>query len=159
MLKGEFLAAFEVFDRFLQRVDERTDLAVELIDEDHDFTIDEEMITDPDLLSFAKNDAEARDNWRKRIKYSLLVLRGDANDEESHAKPDDDKNKTVKKKDDPQDRLRKRYSSFARRMHQIDAEDIVERYITAITTSFDPHTSYLSKGTLECQNNHHSCPS
>ena len=35
--------------------------------------------------------------------------------------------KTAKKKDDPKDRLRKRYSSFARRMHQIDAEDIVER--------------------------------
>ncbi len=149
MLKGEFLAAFEVFDRFLQRVDERTDLAVELIDENHDFTIDEEMITDPDLLSFAKNDAEARDNWRKRIKYSLLVLRGDASDEKEEAKTDDGEKKTVKKKDDPKDRLRKRYSSFARRMHQIDAEDIVERYITAITTSFDPHTTYLSKGTFE----------
>ena len=145
MLKGEFLAAFEVFDRFLQRVDERTDLAAELIDEDHDFTIDEEMITDPDLLSFAKNEAEARDNWRKRIKYSLLVLRGDANDE----KADGDADKTAKPKDDPKERLRKRYSSFARRMHQIDAEDIVERYITAITTTFDPHTTYLSQGTFE----------
>ena len=149
MLKGEFLAAFEVFDRFLQRVDERTDLAAELIGEDHDFTLDEEMITDPDLLSFAKDNAEARDNWRKRIKYSLLVLRGDVKDEKTEAKTDEGENKTVKKKEDPKDRLRKRYSSFARRMHQIDAEDIVERYITAITTSFDPHTSYLSKGTFE----------
>lgn len=149
MLKGEFLAAFEVFDRFIQRVDERTDLAAELIGEDHDFTLDEEMITDPDLLSFAKDNAEARDNWRKRIKYSLLVLRGDVKDEKTEAKTDEGENKTVKKKEDPKDRLRKRYSSFARRMHQIDAEDIVERYITAITTSFDPHTSYLSKGTFE----------
>ena len=149
MLKGEFLAAFEVFDRFLQRVDERTDLAAELIGEDHDFTLDEEMITDPDLLSFAKDNAEARDNWRKRIKYSLLVLRGDVKDEKAEAKTDEGDSKTVKKKEDPKDRLRKRYSSFARRMHQIDAEDIVERYITAITTSFDPHTSYLSKGTFE----------
>ena len=149
MLKGEYLAAFEVFDRFLQRVDERTDLAAELIGEDHDFTLDEEMITDPDLLSFAKDNAEARDNWRKRIKYSLLVLRGDVKDEKAEAKTDEGDNKTVKKKEDPKDRLRKRYSSFARRMHQIDAEDIVERYITAITTSFDPHTSYLSKGTFE----------
>ena len=149
MLKGEYLAAFEVFDRFLQRVDERTDLAAELIGEDHDFTLDEEMITDPDLLSFAKNNAEARDNWRKRIKYSLLVLRGDVKDEKAEAKSDEGDNKIVKKKEDPKDRLRKRYSSFARRMHQIDAEDIVERYITAITTSFDPHTSYLSKGTFE----------
>ena len=34
-------------------------------------------------------------------------------------------------------------------MHQTDTEDVVEMYITAITSSFDPHTSYMSKGTFE----------
>lgn len=153
MIAGEFSAAFEVFGRFLYRVNERTDLAIEMIDADHDYSIDEEMVSDPDAMTFAKDDAEARENWRKRIKYSLLVLRGD--DKEENAKKDpkageaDDEKKIVKKKDDPKDRLRKRYRSFARRMHQIDAEDVVERYITAVTTSFDPHTAYLSKGTFE----------
>lgn len=153
MLAGDFTAAFEVFGRFLYRVDERTDLAVELIDAEHDYSIDEEMISDPDAMTFAKNEEEAYEIWRKRIKYSLLVLRGDDKDEKAKAEnkegDDGEAKKTVKKKDDPKERLRKRYRSFARRMHQIDAEDIVERYITAITTSFDPHTSYLSKGTFE----------
>ena len=157
MIAGEFQAAFEVFGRFLYRVDERTDLAIELVDADHDYSIDEEMVTDPDSLKFAKDEAEAHEIWRKRIKYSLLVLRGDdkeATDKKAAGNEDsddeaDDNSKIVKKKDDPKERLRKRYKSFARRMHQIDAEDVVERYITAITTSFDPHTAYLSKGTFE----------
>jgi len=157
MLAGKFDVAFEIFGRFLYRVDERTEIALEMIDIDHDYSVDEEMITDPDLLTYAKSEEEARESWRKRIKYSLLVLRGDdkeeaakkekAKDEASEAS-DTDK-KIVKKKDDPKERLRKRYQGFSRRMHQIDAEDIVERYITAITTSFDPHTTYLSKGTYE----------
>lgn len=155
MIAGDFSAAFEVFSRFLYRVDERTDMAIEFIDADHDYTLDEEMLTDPESMTFAKDEAEARESWRKRIKYSLLVLRGDDTEEESKSdqatdEPDDDaKPKVAKKVEDPKERLRKRYRSFARRMHQIDAEDIVERYITAVTTSFDPHTSYLSKGTFE----------
>ncbi|MFT5303652.1 MAG: carboxyl-terminal processing protease [Mariniblastus sp.] len=158
MLAGDFTAAFGVFGRFLYRVDERTDVALEMIEVDHDYTLDEEMVTDRELLSFAKTEGEARENWRKRIKYSLLVLRGQDKDEadkankqddESTEKSDDEPKKVAKKKDDPREQLRKRYKSFSRRMHQIDAEDVVERYITAITSSFDPHTSYLSKGTFE----------
>ncbi len=158
MIAGKFDVAFEIFGRFLYRVDERTDVALEMIDADHDYSIDEEMVTDPELLTFAKTEEEARESWRKRIKYSLLVLRGDDKEEadkkEDKSKTDDEatdktEKKIVKKKDDPKERLRKRYQGFSRRMHQIDAEDIVERYITAITTSFDPHTTYLSKGTFE----------
>ena len=156
MKEGDFSAAFAVFNRFLERVDERTELAQEMIELDHDFTIEEEMITDPDLLQFPKDEAEARESWRKRIKYSLLVLKGDESDDkkekpkdESAEKKDDGEKKVVKKKDDPKELLHKRYSFFSRRMHQIDSEDVVERYITAITSSFDPHTSYMSKGTFE----------
>jgi carboxyl-terminal processing protease len=147
MVSGDFSAAFAVFERFLKRVDQRTTLAQELIDIDHDFTIDEEMVTDRDLLGFPKNEQEVRDRWRKRIKYSLLVLNNDDDDDEKAES--DESAKKKKKADKPKDILRKRYSSFARRMHQTDTEDVVEMYITAITTSFDPHTSYMSKGTFE----------
>jgi len=34
-------------------------------------------------------------------------------------------------------------------MHQLDTEDVIERYISAITTSFDPHTSYMSRKTYD----------
>ena len=158
---GEFSAAFDIFERFLIRVDERTDIAMEMIDAEHDYSIQEEMITDRDLLKFATNEQEAREIWRKRIKYSLLVMRGDDSDEKEEkeaGKSDDsgdsseaaeDSEKKVAKPENPLDRLRKRYKSFARRMHQTDAEDVIERYVTAITTSYDPHTSYLSKSSFE----------
>lgn len=163
MKRGDFSTAFAVFNRFIKRVDQRTELALEMIDADHDFTLDEEMVTDPDLLQFPKNEEEVRDSWRKRIKYSLLVLKGDEDDKVSEKKTDDksgdeksddkkddaDKPAVKKKKVDPKETLRKRYTSFSRRMHQIDSEDVVERYITAITSSFDPHTAYMSKGSFE----------
>jgi carboxyl-terminal processing protease len=149
MKSGDFSAALSVFKRFLERVDQRTALAAELIDVEHDFTIDEDMVTDRDLLSYAGNDDEAREVWRKRIKYSLLVLNGDKDEKEKEAKEKADSDKKPAKKVDPKEQLRKRYSSFARRMHQTDTEDVVEMYITAVTTSFDPHTSYMSKGTFE----------
>lgn len=143
MLQMDYSAAFAIFKRFLERVDERVVLATELVDENHDYSVDEEMVTDPDLLDYPSNEAEARESWRKRIKYSLLVLKGDESE-----KAEDPEKKSAKK-EDPKDILRRRYTSFARRMHQMDNEDVVERYISAITNSYDPHTSYLSKGSFE----------
>ncbi len=156
MKEGDFTAALEVYNVFLERVNERTELAIELVDADHDFTVEEEMITEPDLLDFPKDEEEAKERWRKRIKYSLLVLRGDKQDEEKKSTSaetekdsGDEVAKKPKKQIDPKEQLRKRYASFARRMNQTDAEDVVEMYITAVTTSFDPHTSYMSKRTFE----------
>ena len=37
-----------------------------------DFTIDENLATDPKTTTYAKNDDEMRDKWRKRIKYDEL---------------------------------------------------------------------------------------
>lgn len=130
--QGDFSIAFAIFNRFLKRVDQRVDLAVELIDQDFDYTLDEEIVTDRDLIEYAKTEDEIRDRWRKRIKYNMLVL---SNEKDSDS--------------DPREKLRKRYLSYAKRMHQTDNDDIVEMFITSITTSFDPHTSYMSSDTFE----------
>ncbi len=139
MRKGDYTAAFKIFKRFLERVDQRVATALELLDREFDFSIEEEMITEPDILTYPDSDEEANEIWRKRIKYSLLVEKGAA----AEAKDDD------KPKQDPIEKLRKRYTSYAKRMHQTDNEDVVEMYVTAITSSFDPHTNYMSKGTFE----------
>jgi carboxyl-terminal processing protease len=132
MEKGEYEIAFEIYKRFLQRVDERSQLAVELVDSTFDYTLDEEIATDKEDVKFATNDDEVRDRWRKRIKYNLMVLK---NDKDS--------------KVDPKEKLKKRYDAYAKRMHQTDNGDVVEMYVTAITTSFDPHTAYMSKESFE----------
>ncbi len=153
---GDYSAAYEVFELFLKRVDQRTETALEMVDVAHDFSVDENMVTDPKLLNFAKSDDDSREMWRKRIKYSLLVLESDNSDEakktdKTTVEPpaDGETKKPAVEPPSPQELLRKRYQSFARRMHQTDSEDVVEMYVSAITSSFDPHTSYMSKGTFE----------
>lgn len=167
MKRGDFTAAFAIFRRFLQRVDQRTETAANMVDADHDFTLKEEMVTDSDMLTFAATEEEAVEKWRKRIKYSLLVFRDDesrkdkdsekdtegsetkeSNDADGETSGESKKAKKVEKKD-PKDVLRKRYRSFARRMHQTNAEEVIEMFVTAVTNAFDPHTTYMSSKTFE----------
>ena len=72
---------------------------------DHDFTVDEQMSTDPDVLKFPKDEAEAKDRWRKRIKYDLLSLKLEKLD------------KSDKPVEEPTKRLHKRYDTIKRTAH------------------------------------------
>ena len=64
-----------MFQRFLQRVDERVAMVDDLLKQNFDFTRDEEMVTEPDLLQYPRDEAEAMERWRQRIEYDLLVLK------------------------------------------------------------------------------------
>lgn len=130
--RGDITFAYKVFERFLQRVDERVAMVQKIIDEPVDFTLQENLITDPDELKFPTNEQEAKERWRKRIKYDLLML-----------KVDD------KEGEEAREKLRRRYRSFAKRMHQTDADELLEMYLTSLTTGYDPHTTYMSPSTLE----------
>jgi carboxyl-terminal processing protease len=132
--KGDISFAYFVFNRFLQRVDERVVQVDELLKEDFDFTKDEVLSTDWDKLPYLKDAADAKDRWRKLLKYDVLVLKSDKED---------------KKKEDPKVRLSRRYHSFAKRMHQTDEDELLEIFLTSMTTSFDPHTTYMSPNTLD----------
>jgi carboxyl-terminal processing protease len=124
--------AYTVFERFLSRVDERVRVIDDLLGQELDFTVDESMITDPDAVHYPKDAQEARERWQRRIKYDLLVLKGDETEGQ-----------------EARDKLRRRYQSFARRMHQTDADELLEMFLTAVTSSYDPHTTYMSPSSLE----------
>lgn len=107
MLKERDISlAYITFQRFLKRVDERVELIDELLKQEFDFTRDETMITDPDEARYPRDQREARERWKHRIKYDLLVL-----------KSDDKEGKEAR------DKLHRRYHSFAKRMHQTDGDD------------------------------------
>ena len=137
--RGNISFAYLVFRTFLARVDERVKMIDELLAEQHDFTVDEEMVTDKDLATYAKTPAEARERWRKRIKFDLLLLKADKSD----TKNDPFEGKT------PQQRLTQRYHSFAKRMHQTSSDELLEMYLTSLTTALDPHTDYMSPDTVK----------
>ncbi len=126
--------AYVVFNRFLQRVDERVKMVDEVLSKPLDFTVDEEMVIDRDLAQYPKTPEEALDRWRKRIKYDILVL-----------KSGDEKDR--KEGQAALDKLRQRYHSFDKRMHQTSDDELLEIYLNGMTTSLDPHTDYMSPET------------
>ena len=130
--KGDVTFAYDVLTRFLQRVDQRLPLVERLIQGAQDFTKDETIVIDRDETKWAKNEAEAEDIWRRRIKYDLLVQKMEKTTSE-----------------EAKDKLLRRYRSLAKRWHQMTADELLETYLSSLTSSFDPHTSYMSPGTLE----------
>lgn len=135
---GDISFAYKVFNRLLKRIDERIVKVDEALKAEFSFEEDENLSTDWDKIPYAKTDAELDDRWRKMLKYEMLVLK---------TAKDDKKEK--KKDEDPRQRLSRRYHSFAQRMHQTDADELLEMFLTAITSSYDPHTTYMSPKSLE----------
>lgn len=130
--RGDIRFAYDVYYRFSVRIAERVKLVEELLAGEFDFTLDETMQLDPDTVDYAASDAEMRDRWRKRLKYDLLDLKADKIvSEEATAK------------------LIRRYTSFRNRMRQTSSDELLEMYLTSMTSAYDPHTSYMSPSTLE----------
>ena len=85
--KNDISFAYFVFQRYLQRVDERVKMVDELLAQPMDFTVNEEMTVDRDLLQYPKDPNEARERWRKRLKYDLLVLKTDKEKKTAASEP------------------------------------------------------------------------
>jgi len=129
---GDIRFAYDVFARFLSRVDERIAIAQAELAKPHDFTIDEEMIRDPEAATFPRTPEEATERWRQRVKFDLMKELAD----------DVAMDEAVKK-------LQKRYESIRKSWQQTDNDELLERYLSAMTTGFDPHSSYMAPSTLD----------
>lgn len=130
-LRGDLSPAYQMFTRYLSRVNDRLKLAQELLKEDFDFTVADNIVTDPKATAFAKNASEVSDRWRQQIKFNILDLK--------------DEGKTV---EEAREQLQRRYARYARRWAQTDSDEILELYLTSITMAYDPHTTYMSPSSL-----------
>jgi len=171
--KGDIRLAYIIFKTYLARLNERVEMMVAALDEPMDFTIDESLKTKPEILTYPKTQTEARERVRLRVKYDMLILQVDdqksdkkesekTSEAENEKKSDavaESQNAAAQKDDAPKtpeekyqankDKLKRRYTSFQKRMQQLDGEELLELYLTAMTNSYDPHSSYMSPSTLE----------
>lgn len=131
--EGNTAFAFTVFSRYTKRMEERLAEAQRLVDVDHDFTIDEEMVTDAKDLPWAVDADEVNDRWRRRVKYDVLNLKLDGKLELPAIR----------------ERLHKRYNTMLRSIHETEGSEVLEMYLSAVTHSFDPHSSYMSPESME----------
>lgn len=151
--QGDMSFAIDVFKTFLLRVDERIAMAQELIDEPHDFTVNENLVIEPDDIHYPVDNTEARDRMRKQIKYRLLIYKSERirAEKDKQAGREQDRANVLSgdPNEDPIERLHRSFRTQLKRWHQTDADELLELFVTSLTSSFDPHTSYMSYDTLE----------
>ncbi|MDA1165463.1 MAG: carboxy terminal-processing peptidase [Planctomycetota bacterium] len=131
--QGDVNFAYDVFNQYRRRFDQRIEEVHKLIDTPHDFTIDETLNTDSEALPWAVTDSEINERWRRRVKYDIL-------------------NRTLDKEEELAevcDRLHKRYNTLLRSIHDTEGSEVLEMYLSALTHCFDPHSSYMSPNTLD----------
>jgi len=167
---GDVGFAFEVFNLYLKRVDERLDWVMTMLDNPIDLSIDEEIIVDRKIMTYPKTPAEAQDRWMKQIKMDLLSSKADEIEKLrkkgiEEAKKEAEENgivfdpskipttaeleSQVPDWDTLRKRLKRTYFYYKKRMHQMNNDDLLERFLTAIANAYDPHTSYMSPSTFE----------
>jgi carboxyl-terminal processing protease len=124
---GNVNPAYEIFNTYKKRVNERTDYSEELLKKEFNFTKDENLLVDRKDAPWSKTDSAYNDLWRKKVKNDALGLL-----------------LTGEKWDDIQKKLQKRYENFRRAINQYESEDVFQLYMNSYTESIDPHTNYFS---------------
>ncbi len=119
-------ASFVIFKRFRERVDQRMNKAMELVNYPFDFTLDEKYLIDRKDAKWASSQRALDNLWRKRVKNDTLAL---------HLMDKDD--------EEIREKLTKRYEGTQRRTHQMSADDVFQTFMNAYTGALEPHTGYM----------------
>lgn len=129
---GDLTPAFTMFQKFNERRVQRADYALKRLEQKFDFSIDETYVFDREDAAWPKDEKALDEIWRKRVKNDYLTLLL-ANKEEKELK----------------ETLRKRYTRFKTRAHQLKSEDVYETFINSYLQNLEPHTAYFSPRTSE----------
>ncbi len=133
MIRASDCAAIKgIVDLYTKRFQERQTIIVKLINDKHDFTVDESMDVDRKKIAFAKTSEEINERWRQRIKFQLLQL-----------------NQTLKDIKKSQDKLQKRYALAVKRHNETTMEQVYSVFLNAFSSSLDPHSEYMPAEQLE----------
>jgi carboxyl-terminal processing protease len=150
--KGDLDFAFKVYERFIERARERVAYVKEIIDDQYDYTIDEEIILEREDLPWPKTTEELDVAWRQRVKNQLLMMHLLAEEEAKDAAENDgtaDEAEPDEEPETPEQQVLKRYEQFLKFRDENDNADILEIFVSTMTRILDPHTSYLNWRSLE----------
>jgi len=132
---GNLNPAFNIFNRYQQRITERLNYMLTQLNkgiDKLDFTGNDKLIIDRKELAWPKSIQELDKLWYKRLKNDVLNLK-----------------LSGKEKDKIKELLVKRYSNQLKRIKQSKSEDAYRVFINSLTLSYDPHTQYFSPRATE----------
>ena len=155
--------AYKIFARFLQRMEQRVNFVTnQLKTAKFEFNTDERIPLSRRDEPFPRDLDEAKQLWLQRLRFEYLqekIVRSSspkANDVAT--KPDSKTNKKSaktepttpeKKKTEAEEiaeKLTKRYNTLLHYFKEMESEDVLERYLSALTHVYDPHSDYMNSG-------------
>lgn len=127
LLKGNLDFAFDVFNLYKKRLNQRIKYIDTILENEFDYNKDEYITIKRKDAPWAKSVDELNDLWRKRLKNDALNKKLSGSDWE-----------TIKES------LKKRYRNYHKLILQYKPEDVFQLYLNAYASAIDPHTNYLS---------------
>ncbi len=156
--KGDLSFFNLTVDRLSARTKEVEKLSQDILSKPINFDEKEELILEPKLKSYPKNQEELRAEWKKFIKYNILQEIETLNAKEETQKEKKDSVTRFKLKDtiklqilSPQEKqirateeVKDLLTSMFKRYDKRKKMDWFSVYMNAYTEVFDPHTNYFS---------------
>jgi carboxyl-terminal processing protease len=132
VLLGNLQPAYEIFDLYTKRVEDRVAKIKELLKQPMDFKSDETLQLNRQKAPWPKDEAEADQLWRGRIKNELL--------QENLSEHPIEPGPAL---------VARRYDRLIRNVHEEDREEQVKLFLDSLAQTYDPHSEYLSKADLK----------
>lgn len=132
---GQLKQGYTIYQRYLERVQSRGEFLLSKLEQGIDkldLNSDKTLLADREKAPWPKDTAEQQELWTNQFTDDVLRLK-----------------LASKTDEDITSQLTKRYQNQLKRLNQISSEDIFQSYINAFTTSYDPHTEYMSPETAE----------
>ncbi|HKP05223.1 MAG TPA: carboxy terminal-processing peptidase [Chthoniobacterales bacterium] len=124
--------AYEIYDLYLKRVDDRVAKIKQQLEKPFDFKSNATIELSRQKAPWPKDEAEADAVWRGRIASELLQ-------EHLSEHPIEPGPKLVAR----------RYDRLSRSVHEQDRDEQVKLFLDALAQTYDPHSEYLSKADLK----------
>jgi len=161
VLGGNMQPAYDIYDRFIERVKDRVGKIDKLLGQDFAFDSNRTAQINRDKQPWPADEAEADRIWAERIEAELLqAIIAERNLQEAAAKKQE-KSKTgetpaepgvtpsAAPKRTPVETVRKRYERLYKSYQEETREDQASTFLNALTQSYDPHSEYMSQERLD----------
>ncbi len=156
-IHGASLESFySISASYSRRLNEVAQLYKDILSRPFDFTLDENVVMDPEKLNYAANEEERKNQWRKRLKYMTLTRYSDMLDDREKnagrkvADTAKDAVKFVYKADstlerEARDQVRKQIERYFTTLKNHNTTDeLFSSFVNAVTNEMDPHSAYFA---------------
>lgn len=158
--RGNLHAAFTIYNLFLKRLDERIAKIELRLEKPESFNLNREdsLNLNRKKVQWPADETAADELWEKRLTSEIITeLLGEEKEESAEGSDDeegapqtapDEAHPTPESVSAACEKLRERYSKLRDNL-KLEPWEVEEIFLNALTTQYDPHTSFFSKQSME----------